>query len=182
LGLALARSLTELHGGTIAVQSADGTGSRFVVKLPLASEAVETAPVQHGRSTGTGPARRVLVVDDNADAAEMLRRALGDAGHAVATAATAADALAVTPDFKPDVGVLDIGLPGMDGYELARRLRDWNGAIRLIALTGYGQLADVDAARNAGFDAHCAKPISTAALLDLIEGVAVEKSHTETRA
>jgi signal transduction histidine kinase/ActR/RegA family two-component response regulator len=181
LGLALARSLTELHGGTITVQSVDSRGSRFVVTLPLASEAVENPPVQQSRSTGNGPARRILVVDDNADATEMLRSALGDAGHAVATAATAADALALTTEFKPDVGVLDIGLPVMDGYELARRLRNWNGAIRLIALTGYGQVADLDAARNAGFDAHCAKPIATAALLELIENVAVEKNQTGTR-
>ena len=182
LGLALARSLTELHGGTITVHSVEGSGSRFVVTLPLASEAVDPLPVPHGRSTRQGPARRILVVDDNADATEMLRGAFGDAGHAVATAATAADALALTIDFKPDVGVLDIGLPGMDGYELARRLRNWNGSIRLIALTGYGQVADLDAARNAGFDAHCAKPIATAALLDLIEDVAAERIKTETRA
>ena len=170
LGLALARSFTELHGGTIAVQSVDGGGGRFIVTLPLAVEAVETPPNQYRRSDLHRSVRRVLVVDDNEDATEMLRAALGDAGHVVVAAATGADALALTTDFKPEVGVLDIGLPGMNGYELARRLRDRDGAIRLIALTGYGQVSDVEAAKGAGFDAHCAKPIMTAALLDLIEG------------
>ena len=181
LGLALARTFTELHSGTITVQAVEGGGSRFVVTLPLASEAEELPSPQARRSSGIGAARRVLVVDDNPDATEMLRAALGDAGHVVVTAATAADALALTTEFKPEVGVLDIGLPGMDGYELARRLRSWNGAIRLIALTGYGQTADLEAARNAGFDAHCAKPITTAALLDLIEEVTVEGATRSLR-
>jgi CheY-like chemotaxis protein len=114
--------------------------------------------------------RRVLLVDDNADACEMLRTALGDAGHTLAIANNGDDALAVAGQFRPEVGVLDIGLPGMNGYELARRLRTFNPDIRLIALTGYGQAGDVEAAMAAGFDAHCAKPVTTAWLLELIAG------------
>jgi signal transduction histidine kinase/CheY-like chemotaxis protein len=170
LGLALARSFTELHGGTIAVESVEGgTGSRFVITLPLATSAIEASIPQPTRPSINGATRRVLVVDDNEDATEMLRAALGDAGHVVAAAGTAADALALTQDFQPEVGVLDIGLPDMDGYALAGLLRQSNPAIRLIALTGYGQEADLEAARNAGFDAHCAKPVTTAALLELID-------------
>jgi CheY-like chemotaxis protein len=170
LGLALARSFTELHGGTIAVDSVEhGTGSRFVVTLPLATKVVEPPVPEATRQANNGLSRRVLVVDDNEDATEMLRAALGIAGHVVAAAGTAADALALTEDFQPEVGVLDIGLPDMDGYALAGRLRQSNPTIRLIALTGYGQEADLEAARNAGFDAHCAKPIATAALLELID-------------
>jgi CheY-like chemotaxis protein len=108
-------------------------------------------------------------VDDNDDATAMLHLALGDAGHVVATAASGAAALAVADDFRPQVAVLDIGLPGMDGYELARRLRETHGGIRLIALTGYGQAADVAAARRAGFDGHRAKPVAIDALLHLID-------------
>jgi signal transduction histidine kinase/CheY-like chemotaxis protein len=170
LGLALARSFTELHGGTIAVESVErGTGSRFVVTLPLATSVVEAPTSQLTRQHGNGLTRRILVVDDNEDATEMLRDALGIAGHVVAAAGTAAEALALTEDFQPEVGVLDIGLPDMDGYELAGRLRQSNPAIRLIALTGYGQEADLEAARNAGFDAHCAKPVTIVALLELID-------------
>ncbi len=170
LGLALARSFTELHGGTIAVESVEhGTGSRFVITLPLATSAVEAPTPQPTSPSAYGSTRRVLVVDDNEDATEMLRAALGDAGHVVAAVGTAADALALTDDFRPDVGILDIGLPDMDGYALAGLLRQSHPEIRLIALTGYGQEADLQAALNAGFDAHCAKPVTTATLLDLIE-------------
>jgi CheY-like chemotaxis protein len=114
--------------------------------------------------------RRILLVDDNADACEMLRSSLGDAGHTLAIANNGDDAITMAAAFGPDVGVLDIGLPGMNGYELARRLRILHPGIRLIALTGYGQAADVEAAIAAGFDAHCAKPVTTASLLDLVAG------------
>jgi CheY-like chemotaxis protein len=100
----------------------------------------------------------------------MLRLALEQAGHIVATASDGPSAIDVTATFRPDVGVLDIGLPGMDGYELARRLRDGYPQIRLIALSGYSRLLDREAARLAGFDVHCAKPVSTTVLLDRIAG------------
>jgi CheY-like chemotaxis protein len=98
----------------------------------------------------------------------MLHAALTAAGHDVTTAVNGPDALTMAAAFQPEVGVLDIGLPGMDGYELARQLRSTFPGIRLIALTGYGQVSDRQAAMAAGFDAHCAKPVTTAALLNLI--------------
>jgi signal transduction histidine kinase len=169
LGLALARSFTELHGGAISVEGVESHGSRFIVTIPMASDAAEAAAIQPPRDKGHGLSHRVLVVDDNADATEMLHAALSSAGHVVRTAATASDALAVATDLEPEVAILDIGLPDIDGYELARRLRQSHSTMRLIALTGYGQTGDVMAAKTAGFDAHCAKPVSTAALLELIE-------------
>jgi signal transduction histidine kinase len=171
LGLALARMFTELHGGTIQVEPREpGTGgSRFVVTLPLAIAAAAEAPAEPVHAAHSVPPQKILVVDDNADACEMLRSALVHAGHAVAVAANGPDAIAIAAGFLPDVGVLDIGLPGMNGYELAQRLRRSHSRIRLIALTGYGQMEDLDAATAAGFDAHCAKPITTTVLLDHIE-------------
>jgi signal transduction histidine kinase/ActR/RegA family two-component response regulator len=170
LGLALARTFTELHGGTIRFEPRAGrVGSRFVVSLPLASTTVSTATPESS-PVGADAAQHVLLVDDNVDATEMLRIALEHAGHVVAVAVDGPGAIEVASTFHPDVGVLDIGLPGMSGYQLARRLREMHPGIRLIALTGYSQSLDREAARLAGFDAHCAKPIGTAALLDRIAG------------
>jgi len=171
LGLALARSLTELHAGTIQYESrGPGNGSRFVVTLPLASPDVPTVQTEVVRPTRDAEVRRILVVDDNADARDMLQIVLQDAGHSVAIAADGPAAIATAAEFRPAVGVLDIGLPGMDGYELARQLRMSYPDIRLIALTGYSQAWDRKAASAAGFDAHCAKPVVTDVLLDQIEG------------
>ena len=170
LGLTLARNLTELHGGTIAYEKR-GTerGSRFVVRLPIAVTAPRPSPVEVPAVTSPAAALRILVVDDNVDAVEVLREGLETAGHRVTVALDGPSALNEAAVVMPEVGVLDIGLPGMDGYELARRMRRAYPVIRLIALTGYGQKADVDAALRAGFDAHCTKPISLAALLEQIE-------------
>jgi signal transduction histidine kinase len=177
LGLALARSLTQLHGGQVTAEPLPHGGSRFVVSLPLAAErATRATAARSARAVAPAAARRVLVVDDNDDATELLQAALSDAGHAVATAAAAPAALAVADEFRPEVAVLDIGLPGMDGYELARRLRQRHGDIRLIALTGYGQAADIAAARQAGFDGHCAKPVTIESLLRLIDSTAVPRA------
>jgi signal transduction histidine kinase/CheY-like chemotaxis protein len=171
LGLALARTFTELHGGTIRVEPhRPNGGSRFVVTLPrqrVMSVTAEAEPV--ARDVGSD-AQRILLVDDNFDACDMLRAALEEAGHVVKIAGNGPDAIDLAADFHPEIGVLDIGLPGMDGYELALQLRAIHSDIRLIALTGYGQSADLDAATAAGFDAHCAKPVTIAALLDQIEG------------
>jgi signal transduction histidine kinase/ActR/RegA family two-component response regulator len=181
LGLSLARSFTEMHDGAISVEPADGGGSRFVITLPLTTDTVADVPARSYGQRVIRSARRILVVDDNEDATAMLRVALGDAGHVVETALTGPGALALVQGFRPEVGVLDIGLPGMDGYELARRLRSQGETIRLIALTGYGQAADVEAARNAGFDAHCAKPVTIAVLLDLIEGFSTGSRESRVR-
>jgi signal transduction histidine kinase len=170
LGLALARSLTEMHGGTIKLEGrAAGQGSRFVVRLPLAAGAPPPGPADAPAGPAARAARKVLVVDDNLDAGEMLRGALEQAGHSVAIAADGPAALAAAAASAPEVAVLDIGLPGMSGYELARQLRQRYPRIRLIALTGYGQPADAEAAARAGFDLHCAKPIAISALLAHID-------------
>jgi CheY-like chemotaxis protein len=168
LGLALARTFTELHGGTIHVESRDaGSGSRFVVELPAAAGATADRLDAPTAPPAVVP-QRILLVDDNADARDLLTRALNQSGHLVATAENGLDAVAIASDFKPSLAILDIGLPGISGYELARRLRDAHASITLIALTGYGQEADRDAAKSAGFDAHCAKPVTTGTLLALI--------------
>jgi len=172
LGLALARTFVELHAGTIHVEApASHHGARFVVTLPLASSAAPRDTAAPTPSDGVTQTQRILVVDDNADAREMLQIALQHAGHEVATAGDGKDGIAIAARFHPAVGLLDIGLPGMSGYELARHLRASHPAIRLIAVTGYGQAWDLEAAAAAGFDAHLAKPIMTNVLLDRIEGV-----------
>jgi len=174
LGLALARTFAELHGGGVRYESVEGHGSRFVVTLPLAAAESEPAtPVATVRSEY--PARRVLVVDDNADAASMLAEAFQAAGHTVAVAHDGETALTCLRTFGADVGIFDIGLPGLTGYELARRARALFPGLRLIAVTGYGQPADVDLAHEAGFNAHCVKPVSTSILLGLISANAIAR-------
>ena len=167
LGLTLARSLTELHGGVLRYEPVVPHGSRFVVSIPLASgepiDEPSSAPVEKAVMP-----RRVLLVDDNADGLDMLRLALETKGHEVQWARDGNAAMVVAAAFRPDVAVLDIGLPGIDGYELARVLRAAHPRTRLIALTGYGQDSDAAAAIQAGFDAHCTKPLTIAELLDQI--------------
>jgi signal transduction histidine kinase len=168
LGLTLARGFAEMHGGTIGYERLDDRGSRFILRLPLAADAGLATPAETASPVRVTP-QRILLVDDNLDANEMLRSALEAAGHEVLTATNGPDALAVASKAPPDVGVLDIGLPGMNGYELAGRLRAICADARLIALTGYGQASDLDAAMAAGFDAHCAKPVTISELLAVID-------------
>jgi PAS domain S-box-containing protein len=171
LGLTLARRLTELHGGTLEARSAGlGQGSEFVVRLP----ALETAPAARDRrrivGTSDSPQRRILIVDDNADAAEGLMLALSVSGHEVRAAADGPAALQAVEQFQPDVVLLDIGLPGMDGYEVARRIRAATGqrGVVLVALTGYGQPEDIKRAFAAGFDHHLVKPVDPDAILAML--------------
>ena len=169
LGLTLARAFAEMHGGTIAYEPLDGRGSRFMLKLPLAAEVELGTPAEPPSPVRGGARQRILLVDDNLDANEMLESALDAVGHEVVTAMNGPDALAAASTAAPTVGVLDIGLPGMDGYKLARRLREICPDIRLIAVTGYGQASDHEAALAAGFDAHCTKPVTLSTLLGLID-------------
>ncbi len=168
IGLALAKGLVELHGGRIAAHSAGlGSGSEFVVTLP-GSLIVQTRQAALGSGNGDARAisRRILIADDNRDAAETLGMVLNLSGHEVHLAHTGAEALEATLQFKPDVAILDIGMPDLSGYEVANRIRrePWGAHITLIALTGWGQDEDRRRAKAAGFDHHCTKPIDPADL------------------
>ncbi len=172
LGLAIVKSLTELHGGSVEAHSdGSGQGSRFVVRLPLAVGVREDSPIaSEDGMEPLGVGRRILVVDDNRDAAEMLAELLASKGHEVQVAEDGPTALAVAGRFRPEVALLDIGLPVMDGYELAARLRELSaGPLRLIAVTGYGQEEDRERARAAGFHGHLVKPIDPAVLRERVE-------------
>jgi signal transduction histidine kinase/CheY-like chemotaxis protein len=168
LGLAIVKTLVLMHGGTVQAHSdGPGRGSRFVVRLP---------PAEAQAPQGTAPPRpqvpapragRVLLVDDNVDAADMLGELLRHAGHEVCIAADGPSALASLDTFVPEVALLDIGLPGMDGYELAGRLRadPRTDGLRIVALTGYGREPDRARALATHFDEHLVKPVSAERLL-----------------
>jgi CheY-like chemotaxis protein/nitrogen-specific signal transduction histidine kinase len=173
IGLALVRGIVELHGGTVAAASAGpGQGSEFTVRLPLAASVAAPAMPSAGAAVPSpAPASaRILVVDDNQDAAGMLTMALEMFGCETRTAHTAAEALRIAATFNPAVALLDIGLPDMTGYELARRLRSTPAgvAMTLIATTGWGQQKDRELALEAGFDHHLTKPIELAVLRDML--------------
>jgi signal transduction histidine kinase len=163
LGLALVHTLVQLHGGQVTAHSAGtGRGSELVVELPVAPE--DTMQRDQEAEADANDKRRVLVVDDNVDAAELISDLLRHLGHDVAVAHDGAEALRVAERFHPEVAVLDIGLPVMDGYELARRLAQREEHVRLIALTGYGQASDKARSRDAGFAVHMIKPVDMRAL------------------
>ncbi|HKU44092.1 MAG TPA: response regulator, partial [Polyangiales bacterium] len=166
LGLTIVRSVVELHGGTVVARSEGrGKGSEFSVTLPLLTGVAALAP-QHQTSAGSSAAKgggaKILIVDDNQDALALLSEALQLVGYETHEAEDAASALAKAEVVKPQLALLDIGLPVMNGYELARRLRAVPGleTIKLAALTGYGQPSDKERATEAGFDEHLVKPIS----------------------
>ncbi len=172
LGLAIVRNLVALHGGTVEAHSAGrDRGAEFIVRLPSVAEKAESpkaAPDEPPRVRvhPSDDGLRILVVDDNEDAAELLATSLQLSGHVTQVALNGPDALRAALAFAPDVGLLDIGLPVMDGYELAERLRQQvrGRPLRLVAITGYGQEADRQRSRAAGFDDHLVKPIDMASL------------------
>ena len=169
IGLSLVKQLVELHGGTVrAASEGPGTGSEFVVRLPRL-ETAHAGPAAAEPLATPPRVRRILVVDDNVDAAESLAMLLRIDGHDVAIAHDGAEALAAAHAAHPDVILLDIGLPGMDGYEVCRRLRaDGFADTRVVALTGYGQEKDRQLANEAGFDEHAVKPVELARLTKLL--------------
>ncbi|HTK75997.1 MAG TPA: ATP-binding protein [Gemmataceae bacterium] len=173
IGLMLVRSLVELHGGMVTAESPGiGQGSEFVVRLPaLPAEAVAENRETIGRFAVAGILRRVLVVDDNLDAAESSAFLLRFSGHEVEIANDGEAALRAVRDFRPDIVLLDIGLPGLSGYEVAREIRsrpDGKGVI-LAAVTGYGQEDDRRHAREAGFDYHLTKPLDPDTLTAFVD-------------
>ena len=176
IGLTMVRTLVKMHGGTVkAFSDGPGHGSEFVVRLPLAvppaTPEAREAPVS--AKIGTGSALRVLVVDDNTDAAQALQHLLKLLGHDVMMAHDGPGALAVAAQLRPDLVLLDIGLPGMDGYAVAERLRAaGHEKASLVALTGYAQDDDLRRSSNAGFDRHMVKPVDVGALRRLTAEVA----------
>ena len=171
IGLSIVRQLVEMHGGECVARSAGvGQGSTFEITLPRSQPIAETAPDPH-ESSRTG--RRILIVDDNVDAATSLAEILRLEGHQCEAMFSAHEALERVATLCPDIVLLDIGLPGLDGYEVARRLRRINGLenLGLFALTGYGQPDDLERARVAGFDGHFVKPLDVRQLeLRLAQG------------
>jgi CheY-like chemotaxis protein len=173
LGLTLVKRLVELHGGSVSATSeGPGLGSEFTVRIPALIDEAAPHGVAPAMSAPNGPRRRVLIVEDSADARESLRLLLEMAGHEVDTSEDAAGTLERVRVFQPDVALIDIGLPGMDGYQLAQALREspHARALRLIALTGYGQAEDRRKALEAGFDLHLTKPVDPDRLQDFIAG------------
>lgn len=172
LGLALVKSLVELHGGSVAVDSpGEQQGSTFTIILPGTRQAAQSA--QPGLPAPPSLQLRVLVVDDNVDAAQTLQLLLEAAGHRVITARSAVDALEAAQAYAPQLCLLDIGLPGISGYELARGLRALpaTAGATMVAVTGYGRREDREQARAAGFDEYFVKPVDMDALLALIAGL-----------
>ena len=171
IGLSLVRRLAEMHGGSVAAESAGpGQGSTFTVRLPLEVEGPD-APDLPAPATQPGQeSRRILVVDDHIDGAESLAMLLRLFGHEAHTVHNGPDALVAAGDIQPDLVFLDIGLPGMNGYEVALTLRRNHGATgpMLVALTGWGSEDDRQRARDAGFDAHLAKPVNPAAVKEIV--------------
>jgi len=162
IGLALARRLIELHGGTIEARSGGrGRGSDFIVRLPLVAgtEEIEAMEATSPPPTPEVKSAHVLIVEDDADTRQMLRLTLQLAGHRVDTAETGREAIELAAGRQPEVMIVDLGLPDVDGHEVARQVRAAAGAdVYLIALTGYGRAEDVREAQEAGFDAHVLKP------------------------
>jgi signal transduction histidine kinase len=172
IGLTLARRIVELHGGRLlAASDGPGQGAEFNVVLPMTDER-RTEPPDAGESKGSelGVARRILVVDDNQDSSEMTAVLLSMWGQNPRVAFDGPAALAAARSFRPEIVLLDIGLPGLDGYEVARRLRSepWGKELLLVAVTGWGQASDLQRTREGGFDHHLVKPIAPDQLRNII--------------
>ena len=174
IGLALVRRLVEMHGGNVTAHSAGlGTGSEFVIRLPLHTAAAAEAD-RHPELEASGEsavvARRILLADDNPDALESLAAVLRLRGHEVFSASNGASALETAVRHVPDIALLDIGMPLLDGYEVARRIRaeEWGKSVMLVALTGWGQESDRRRSQEAGFDTHLVKPLDPERLSALL--------------
>jgi signal transduction histidine kinase len=178
IGLALVRRLVEMHGGSVAAHSeGPGRGSEFLIRLPLSAQQRSEAPepIEAGAPSDPPPRarRRVLVADDNADALASLATLLTLHGHEVFRATDGAAAVEVAQRCQPDVALLDIGMPRLDGYEVARRIRaePWGRHMQLVAVTGWGQESDRQRTRASGFDGHLTKPVDQQTLDQLLSDV-----------
>jgi PAS domain S-box-containing protein len=170
IGLTLVKSIVDMHGGSVAVESGPrGKGSRFVVRFPLSDEAPRRATPIELKAVGTESAR-VMVVDDQLDAAQMLALIIEESGYDTRIAASGEEALKLGKKFEPDVILLDLGMPTMDGIETARQIREtpWGKSVTLVAVTGWGQEEDRRRTREAGFDYHLVKPADSESLLTIL--------------
>jgi CheY-like chemotaxis protein len=180
IGLALARGLVEMHGGSIEAHSAGvGKGSEFVVRLPVLSEVPASTPAPAVEDAAEGAGRRILVADDNRDNAQSLAMLLQLRGNEVETVYDGLEAVEAVERYHPDVVLLDIGMPKMDGYAACRLIREQPGGrdIRIIALTGWGQDEDRRKSKEAGFDDHLVKPVAPATLLSALAALQPEDSR-----
>lgn len=180
IGLSLVRGLVELHNGTVEAHSAGaGRGSEFVVRLPIVEVQTEVLLPHSGEKGCSARACRILVVDDNRDAASTLAILLKKRGHSIQKVFDGLEAIQAAASFRPDVVLLDIGLPKMNGYEVARHIREqpWGGKLTLVAVTGWGQEEDKRQALDAGFNHHLTKPVAVQAVEKILaEVVPVELS------
>jgi PAS domain S-box-containing protein len=171
IGLTLVKRLVEMHGGTIEPRSAgEGMGSEFIVRLPILSKPATTTESGTDAAAGAAPQHRILIVDDNRDSADSLAMLLEITGNKTYLAHDGVEALAAIETHRPEVVLLDIGLPSLDGHEVCRRVRehDWGKNIVMIALTGWGQADDRRRSREAGFNGHLVKPVDYEKLLELL--------------
>jgi CheY-like chemotaxis protein len=178
IGLTLVKRLVSLHGGTVSAHSdGPGRGSEFAISLPALAQSAEPKKVESVASGAAAHRRsRVLVVDDNRDSADTLAALLEAWGHDVRTLYDGPSAIAAVAEFKPNVVLLDIGLPKMNGYEVAAQLRQLANRrpLILVAFTGYGQDEDRRRVREAGFDYHLVKPLEPAELEKILDSVTVD--------
>jgi CheY-like chemotaxis protein len=173
IGLALVRKLIELHGGKVEARSAGlGKGSEFTVTLPLDATPAPVVVEEKAAPLAVGPAVRALVIGDDHDAADSLRMVLECLGAAVRVAYSGERGVEATQAFEPDFVFLDLGMPGLDGFETARLIRrsETGKSLTLVAVTGWGQSEDRVKTRKAGFDAHLTKPASVGALENILRG------------
>jgi two-component system, sensor histidine kinase len=180
IGLSLVKGLLELHGGTIEAQSrGPGQGSEFFVRLPLGSPASRSHQTRDVDAPQDAPARRVMIADDNKDAADALGMLLDLSAHEIRVTYSGRSALMLARTFRPDVAFIDIGMPDLSGYEVAQELRrePWGSGICLIALTGWGQDEDRQRAKDAGFDQHMTKPVDP----DALERLLAERTSPASR-
>jgi signal transduction histidine kinase len=171
IGLALVRKLVEMHGGEVAVSSGGlGLGSEFIVRLPLLLDASLDGAATIGGNGATQARRRILIADDNNDALESLALLLECDGHEVHKAANGAEAYELAAKWRPELVLLDLGMPIVDGYEAARRMRaqSWGKHMTIVALSGWGQSSDIVRSRESGFDSHLVKPASFDALVQVL--------------
>jgi CheY-like chemotaxis protein len=175
IGLTIVKRLVEMHGGGVEARSeGSGRGSEFIVRLPVVMSVVrEPGPDRDGRPVGTGARHRILVADDNRDSAESLAMMLRVMGHEVRAAHNGLEAVELAASYRPEVVLLDIGMPKLNGYDAARQIRQqpWGKNMMLIALTGWGQEEDRRRSQEAGFDQHLVKPVEPVSLEKLLGSI-----------